>query len=333
MTGNKLLLIILAGLFMAGCGTDLAEEGKKAFSSGDYTAAITFLEKLKAEDSTRTDVDQMIFTSYMRRGEDLFGRTKNVTPYRGNYDQAVKYLPGNPDPGFKLEYSKMLLSLGMAYTQTRTSSADEKDAFFNEAVVLVRLAIKADSNNTDALEMLDKLKEENFQSLVDKGDGLIKKASRTRNPDLYYLAEYYLKEAMAFEPDNQKIQAMLLKIRQKTLPVLNYREDVSMAIANIKRERKAILMNISIKNYTANNIKLLLSNFSLVDKTGSIYPVNLDELKKKALFGETCIADTVLGGNNPSTTGTIAFDSPQDAVLDFVEYKISNTKFARKYIP
>ena len=269
----------------------------------------------------------------MYRGEELYQKTRNVKAFNGNFEKAGQYLPINPSPDFNKEYGKMLLSLAKAYHSARPKDEEEAELFHENALRRVKQALAIDSTDSAADSMLAQLKVDYFQNLVDKGEELYKKAGRTGNADLYFTAEYYLKEALEFEPDNNKINNLLNKIVQKTLPVLNYREDVSLAVAGFIRERKAIIMTLSIKNYTSMDVPLNLLNFKLVDRDGNKYNVNEEEMKKRELFGETSIKNTVLNPNNPSASGIIAFDAPKEVIIAYVEYHLTNQKSVIKRFP
>jgi tetratricopeptide (TPR) repeat protein len=325
-----LLILTLSSIF---CGSDLVEEGKKAFLKGDYTQAINFLSEAQKEDSSNHTYNDLICLAYLYRGEELYDKTRNVKAFDGNFSEAQKYLPHQPSTEFNKKFGKMLLSLATAYHTTKPRNEEEKEFYFENAVKRVKQALAIDSTNQDAHHMLALLKKDHFQNLVNKGENYINKAERTGNADLYFTAEYYLKEALEFEPDNKQINTLLKKIIQKTLPVLNYREGVSLAVAGLSRERKAIIMSISIKNYTPDPLSLSLDNFKLVDNNGNKFDVIEDEMKKRELFGEACIKNMVLNENNPSAEGIIAFDAPTDVNLAYINYKIDSNKFARKYFP
>jgi tetratricopeptide (TPR) repeat protein len=326
----SLIFLSISSIF---CGADLVEEGKKAYSAGNYTQAIKLLTEAQKEDSTLHSFDNMICLAYLYRGKEVYQKTRNVDAYDGNFEKAEKYLPTNPTTEFNQKYSGLLLSLAQAYYKVKPKTENEKETYFENALHRVKQAMAVDSTNSSADSLLAVLKADHFQGLVDKGENLYKKAGRTGNADLYYTAEYYLKEALVFEPENKKILGLLNKIVQKTLPVLNYREDVSMAVAGLTRERKAIIMTLSVKNYTDKPVSLNLTNFNLVDKDGNKYSVNEDEMKKYELFGEACIENAVLNQSSPSAEGLIAFSAPTDAQLAYVNYQITNNKFVRKYFP
>lgn len=273
----------------------------------------------------------MICLSYIYRGEELYKKTRNVKAFNGNFEKADEYLPINPTVEFNQKYATMLISLAKAYYATKPKDEDEKELYFENALSRIKKVMILDSTNQVADSMLAQLKTDHFQGLVDKGEDLYKKAGRTGNADLYFMAEYYLKEAKAFESDNKKINSLLNKIVQKTLPVLNYREGVSLAVAGFSRERKAIIMTLSIKNYTAESVSLNIANFNLVDSEGNKYSVNEEEIKKRELLGESCIKNMVLNQSNPSAEGIIAFTAPKDIKLNYVNYQMKNNKFARKY--
>jgi alkyl sulfatase BDS1-like metallo-beta-lactamase superfamily hydrolase len=275
----------------------------------------------------------MICLSYLNRGEELYKKTNNLEAFSGNFDKGNNYFPKYPSSEFKNKYSNILVTLANAHLNTRVKSETEKEAHFEKAVDLVRKAIFLDTTNTSAKELMAQLKQDYFQSLIDKGKKYYSKAGKTKNADLYFTAEYYLKDAQKFEADNAEIQSYLNKIKQKTLPVLNYREGVSLAIGGISRERKAIIIKIIIKNYTAQSVNIRLENFKLVDLKGNIYRYYEQEMQNRELFGETLVSNTKLTAANPSMSGIIAFEAPKDVKLNFLECKIDAKKSAKKYFP
>ena len=329
----KYYIFLVGCLLLIQCGVDDIEEGKKAYADGDYSLAIKRLTVAREKDSTNTMINEMIFLSYLYRGEELFKRTNNVDAFVGNFELANIYLPKEPTVHFNKTYSKILLSLANAYLSARAANEEEKDHFFDKAVNIVKQSIFIDSTNTAADSLLEKMKNDHFQNLIDKGKNLYDKARRTGNADLYFTAAYYLKEGMHFEADNTQIYNLMQKILRKTLPVLNYREDVSLAVAGIKRERKALVMTVSIKNYTSQPISLLLNKFKLVDMDGNSFGIHEDEIKKRELFGETCIKNSVLNIDNQSALGIIAFDAPKDIKIAYIHYQIDDKRYARKYFP
>ncbi len=325
------ILLSFLCLFTIYCGTDYAEKGKMAFENKDYSEAIKNLTLALKDDSTNHLYDEMICISYLQRGKELFSKTRNLKALNGNLREAQKYLPTSQSNELKSIYAETYVYLAKAYITARASSNDEKEQNFENALNAVKGALSIDSTNVTADSLMISLKESHFQGLIDKGRDLYNKARRTRNPDLYFTSEYYLKEAQTFEAENPQIISLLQKITKQVLPVLNYREGVSLAVSGVTRERKAILMNLSIKNYTAKRINLVLNNFTLVDNQGQIYPVNEHEMRKRELFGEKCLADTVLNSANPLASGIIAFDAPPEIVISYVNYKIDKNKVSRKF--
>ena len=325
------MLLVILSYFLLYCGADYAAEGTMAFVKKDYSETIRLLTLAQREDSTNHSYNEKICISYLYRGEELYVRTRNLKAFDGNFKKAQGYLPAKPSKEFEKIYCDMHVSLAKAYITSKASSKDEKELNIEQGLNAVKAALTIDSTNVIADSLLVSLKNDHFQGLIDKGKNLYNKARRTRNPDLYFTAEYYLKEAQIFESDNQQINSLLQKITQQTLPVLNYREGISMAIAGVTRERKAIIMNLSIKNYTSIPMNLVLENFTLVDNQGEVYQVNEHEMRKRELFGEECLADTVLNSSNPGLSGIIAFDAPTDIKIAYVNYKIGQNRVSRKY--
>jgi len=330
---SRIISLLIITVFISHCGTDYAEEGKLAFNNGDYSQAIKHFTKAQEEDSTNRTYDKWICLAYLYRGEELFRKTRNIQAFSGNFESAQKYIPDPADSVFSATYNDMLIALANAYLIARPANEEEKEYNFDKAVNTVKQVLALDSTNTAAESLMVQLKEEHFQNLIDKGESYYKKAGRTGNADLYFTAEYYLKEALEFEAGNKKIGNLLYQIIQKTLPVLNYREGISMAVASVTSERKAIVINLSIKNYTADPLNLKLDNFILVDTEGNQYRVTEDEMKKHELFGESIIKNGVLNAQSPSATGIIAFDAPPDTKIAYIQYQISTSKYARKRFP
>jgi len=325
------ILPLLSILILMHCGTDYAQEGIKAFQNNDYSEAIKHFTLALKEDSTNRSYDEMICISYLERGKELFKNTRNLKALDGNFKKSQKYLPLNQSKEFKDTYTDMHVFIAKAYITARASSKDEKELNFEHALDAVKTALTLDSTSTTAESLLVSLKESHFQGLIDKGKNLYNKARRTRNPDLYFMAEYYLKEAQKFESNNSQINNLLQKITKQTLPVLNYREGIALAVSDLVRERKAILMTLSIKNYTSQKINMVLTNFTLVDNQGEVYPVNEHEMRKRELFGEACLTDTVLNSANPSASGIIAFNAPKNIEIAYVNYKIDHKRTSRKF--
>jgi hypothetical protein len=106
-----------------------------------------------------------------------------------------------------------------------------------------------------------------------------------------------------------------------------------MAIAGISYERKAVLMTLTIKNYTSNPLNLDITKFKLIDREGNSFGINEQEMQKRELFGENCIKSTLLNAENPDASGVIAFDAPKDIKIAYVNYRIDANRFVRKYFP
>ena len=325
------LSALLFSMLVIYCGTDYTEEGKKAYNNGNYSDAIKYFTMAKKADSTIHEYDEMLSSSYFRRGQELYKTTRNLKAFSANFLEGKKLLPANPSQEFTRQYVKVYVELASAYAMAKGKNEEEKDNNFDQALSAVKEAIAIDSTYAPAESLLVSLKEEHFQGLIDKAKELYNKAGRTRNYDLYFSAEYYLKEAEKFEKNNPQIKNLLQQITRQTLPVLNYREDISMAVAGITRERKALVMNVSIKNYSDKAVNLLVSNFTLVDTDGNNYYINEQEMKKRELFGETCIADTILNGAHPMETGLLAFNAPKEIEIDYIAYQLNGSKSVRKY--
>lgn len=315
------------------CGSDPGEEGQLAYDKGDYSQAIKLLTRAQQEDSTRHDLDEMICLSYLCRGTEVYEKTHNVKALAGNFEQGEKYLPKKPTGSFNKKYSEFLIQLAQAYLGSKSSNEMEQESYFENAVTTAKKAKQIDSTSTAADSLLLKLKTSHFQNLLDKGKNLYSKAGRTRNPDLYFTSKYYLKKAQEFEADNKEILKYLGRIRSKTFSVLNYREDLSIAVVSFSQERKGTIVDLTIKNYSGKPVSVNIDNFELVDTKGNRYGLNKHEMKKRELFGESCLKNVTLNNKNFSISGIIAFEAPPDIKIAYVNYTIDAKRFARKYFP
>jgi len=328
---STIILIFLLSISAFNCGSDPAAEGEKAFQAANYNLAIKHFIEAKKENTENKDAfDEKIALSYMLRGQDLYGRTKNVKSFSGNFEKALDYVPDNPSPDFNQKYSEILYAIANAYMNARPENEIQKEEYLNKTINYLEDALVNDENNTAASELLDKIKVDNFQKMLNKGKDFYSKAGRTKNNDYYINAEYYFQRAAYFDIHNKDAVKMLSKTRKKTLSILNNREDFAMAVADMNRQSKDLILDLTIKNYATNPIELNIKKFELVDIDGNSYKINEKMMNEK--FKDKNLKNQKLA-ELKLAEGYIVFSIPKNAKIDYMGYQLNDEETAKKYFP
>jgi len=315
------------------CGTDYYAEGEKAFQNQDYTNAIKNYEQALPEAENPQVINEKLALSYFYRGRDLFQKTRNIKAFTGNFEEAEQYIPHHPSEPFKKEYSRILFELGRAYAESKPRSDAEKDEYYNNSLSMLDEALYVDSTNTKADSLIEKIHFDNFQGLLDKANKFYERASRTGQVDLFLSSEYYLKIAAEYKHDDPGVISLFRKIKKKTLPVLNYRDGVSLAITAYSAEKDGMAMIMTIKNYLSKPVELNLNNFTMVAKDGNRYGVDHEALRVRKLFGENVLENTTLNSDQPLTEGIIVFAAPPESGVAYIIYQVDRRRQSRKYFP
>ena len=313
------------------CGSDPAVEGEKAYESANYNLAIKhFLEARKSNPAEAQTYEEKIALSYMFRGKSLYEKSKNVKSFSGNFEKSLEYIPDDPSEFFKKEYSKILFALGNGYLQTRPENEIQKEEYLNKSIQYLEDALYNDENNSSADSLLEKIKLDNFQKMLNKGNDFYTKAGKTKNGDHYITAEYYFQRAFYFDIYNDEAKKMLSKTRKKTLSVLNNREDFAIAVADMNRQSKSLILDLTIKNYATSAVSIDIKNFEIVDLDGKSYPLDKNmmdtKFKGKALknqkLAELKFAD-----------GILVFSISSKVKIDYLGYNLNEDETVKKYFP
>ena len=242
-------------------GNDIDQEANNAFKAGKYTYVIKLLSDEYKQDTTNYKYAEMVALSYLYRGNNYYKKTGNIKTFIGNIDNAKEYFTSNPSDSLKKEYSKTLYSLARAYIKTKPKNETEKDQLYHQAVLSLREALFQDSTNVYADSLLAKIKEGRFLGMIEKAKDLVNKGNRNNDVNAYFAAEYYIKHAAAFDPDNYEIRHLRSIINRKRLGILDYHEGLSFAITQYRHQRKHFAMHLGIKNYLKETIDIKLNNF------------------------------------------------------------------------
>lgn len=326
--------IIFLSLLLLRCGSpDYVAEAELAMQNANYSKSIKLWEQARKQENYDKSNDQKIALAYMLKGQELYNKTRNVRSFVGNFEIGQSYIPDETTPEFKKQYSQVLYAIGKAYNMAKPKSDIEKQDFFSLSVNKLKEAKAQDSTNVAAEELLNEIKQNKFQGLIDKGKEFYKRGLKTGDVNLYFTAEYYLKQAMEFESANQEILSYLNKVEAKTLPVLNYRDGLALAVLKQEYQKDDLVIYIVLKNYLSEKVNVRLSNFKLVDKSGESHKIYPKGMKVQELFGGKVLSDTTLAANSPEIDGLLVFNLPEKPKLSYLSYQVRRNKESRKYFP
>lgn len=334
MLKSRFILYVLVSLILVKCSSpDYVAEAENAMKNANYSEAIKLWEKAKEQENYDKSNDQKIAIAYMLKGQELYNKTKNVRSFVGNFEIGQSYIPENTTEEFKKQYSQILFTIGKAYNLAKPKNDVEKEDFFRLAINSLKESLIQDSTNTDADSLLGHIKQSKFQGLIDKGKEFYNKGVKTGNVNHYFTAEYYLKQALEFESANNEIMTYLHKVEIKTLPVLNYRDGIAIAVLKKEYQKDDLVIYIVVKNYLQENVKLKLDNFNLVDKEGNSHKIYPKGMKVQELFGGKVLSDTTLAANQAEVDGLLVFNIPDKPEINYLSYQIKKNKEFRKYFP
>ena len=334
MKKTQYVLFLLISILLFHCSSpDYSAEAEKAMQNANYGEAIKLWEKAKQQENYNNSNDQRMALAYMLKGQELYSKTRNVRSFVGNFDIGQSFIPEETTAEFKKQYSQILFELGKAYNIAKPKNEAEKEDFFSLSISTLKEALHKDSTNVEAGKLLTEIKQNYFQGLIDKGKESYNKGVKTGNVNLYFTAEYYLKQAMEFESANTEILSYLNKVESKTLSVLNYRDGLAMAVLKQEYQKDDLVVYIVIKNYLTESVSVKLENFKLVDKTGGSHSVYPKGMKVQELFGGKVLSDTTLASNQTEIDGLLVFNMPEKPALSYLSYQIKKNKESRKYFP
>ncbi len=330
---NIILLCIVLSFSTAlfHCGGSPAEDAEKAYQSGNYQKAIQLFSEARKQDPKNQMYNEKIALSFMNRGYDFFLTNKNITSFIGNFEKATDFIPANPSEEFKKTYGEMLFKLGEAYISSKPQNEIQKEEFLNNAISNLEEALFQDENNSKADSLLAKIKVDNFQKMLNKGKDFFVKAKKQKNYDMYFSAEYYFKKAAYFDIHNEEVKKLLSDTRKRTLSVLNYRDDLSLAIAETKRQKGKLILDIRVKNYLTDPVLVNIDNFQIYDLEGNTYQIDKTWMETK--LGKNSMKNTTLDQKKTYVDGIIVISIPANVKPEYLAYKVSDSKESRKYFP
>jgi hypothetical protein len=327
---TQIFVTLLIFVLISSCGSDPIAEGEKAFQAEQYLQAVKFFNAAKLKDPTNTLMDEKIALCYMRHGEMLYNKSKNVKSFSGNFEKGTQVVPEKTSAEFKKEYSRLLFRLGEAYNNTKPENDLQKSEFLENTLNYLDQALYEDENNTAAAELLQSVQEANFEKMFTTGQEMFDKAEKTGNHDLYLSSEYYLKRAAKFAVDVTPVEKLLSKVRAKAISVPNISGEMGFAIADYDRQPTSTIIMVYLQNYISSPVTINLNNFELMDVEGNTYPLDQEMMAKvdpKQLLKAKAINEMEVA------QGVIAFKVSKSVKLQSIGYILDSGKTVLKYFP
>jgi len=330
---KKLVFFLLFSipLMLVSCGGNPEAEGDQAYANGKYIQAVNYYMQVKKSQPQNAKIDEKIALSYMHHGLDLYKKRHNVKAFAGNFEKGQEFIPAeNLSDAFKKEYSKLLYELAVAYHKAKPSNEIQKEQYFTHTLDYLEEALAYDENNTQAEQTLQQIKKENFQQTFDRGLKFYKRAKKEKNnSDLFLTAEYYLKRAVSFMPDNKEAQKYLRRVRQKTLSVLDLNMDLPFAIADRQYSGKYLLLAFTAFNNSSEPFTFDPGQIKIYTVEGKAVGIDPEHTAK---FKDG-ITKSVQLAPRKRLDGTLAFRIPKSVKIEYIGYEMPDGSVVKKYFP
>jgi len=329
----KYLSILIITLFLftlMQCGGSKLEEGDTHYANAKYTQAINSYLAHKKSNPDTTGINAKIVLAYINKGKQLFGKSRNIDAFAGNYEKALDYLDDDLPPEQKAEYSQLLYDLAIAYRNTKPNNDIQKEKYFNNTLDYLQLAMDSDPQNMTADSMLNSIYMENFQKMFDKGVTYYNRAKKERNnADLYLSAESYFKKAAQFNSEHEEASKYLSNTRKNTLGVLQNIHPMSFCVPNYKIDKKSCFIAFAAKNFSNDPITVDINALTLNTKDGQV--INVD-LKKTAELEKALKEKAELKAFD-LIEGQVVYTLEPNTELDYIAYNYDDGMIVKKYFP
>jgi hypothetical protein len=275
-------------------------------------------------------MDEKIALCYMRHGEMLYNKAKNIKALSGNFEKGVQLIPEKTSDEFKKEYSRLLFVLGEAYNNAKPENDIQKSEYLDNTLNYLDQALYEDENNKAAEDLLQSVQEANFEKMFTQGQDLYEKAQKTNNDNLYLNAEYYLNRANKFAQGDNRVAKLLSKVREKSITVPNISGEMGFAIADYDRQPNSTIIFVYLQNYISDPVTINSKNFELMDPDGNTYPLDPEMMAK---VDQTHLLKTKTIKEMETAEGIIAFKVAKNIKLDYIGYLLDSGKIVKKNFP
>jgi ribosomal protein S16 len=324
------IMFLLFSLFLISCSSDPVADGDKAFAEGKYGPALNYYMQAKKTNPENAQIDEKIAYTYMKRGAQLYERTRNIDSFSGNFEKGEGFIPDNLSEEFKAQYSEMLFRLADAYYHTKPANEIQKEQYFTKTLDNLEAALNYDPQNTPADSLLASIKQENFQRMFDRGVEFYEQAKKERtNEELYLTAERYLNRAVFFNPDNDEAKKYLELTRKNTLRILDTDQDFPLAVAGIQQSGDFLVFDITGLNNTGAELEFNPNHMYVTDEAQNRYEIDSEQTAKD----ESGLTEPATLQARDRIDGILAFRIDKSVDPVYLSYEPDQMVMSKKYLP
>ncbi len=206
----------------------------------------------------------------------------------------------------------------------------KKSLNLNKTATLMHQALDLDSTNVDAQNILDEIKLNNYQKIVDKATGIFNRAQSRNDVNLYFDALTQIRKAQAMGGTTPELRRMLSRIYGKTLGVLNFEDHLALAVLKEEYVGGKMIFSLVVRNYLPYAVTLSFDNFVLSDYRGNQYNVDKEIMTRD--YNMSGIKQLALN-HGEDMGGFLVFTVPDSVSFDYIGYRYGAGSLSKKYFP
>lgn len=324
MKSFSIILLSFLVFWIAGCSKAPEERGDEALANGRYAEAVkAYLEAMQtAPDSDA--LKEKIATAYFRQGEKIYSLRKVIPAFEMRVEKGTEYLPINLSDEMRHTVAEVNLKMAKAYLDARPENQIQKKEFFDKILYYLEETLAYDPANDRAGQMLSEFQKEHFQEMLTKGKSAYDKGKR--DPVSYITADYYLTNAIKFDPESKEAAKYLKLARQKALNVLDPTQSLPLAVTDQVKKEGFLALMVVVQNPDMPDQNISAGDFVLLTKDGQETAGVSSEL-----FAESISEVTLKQGGEIS--GVVAFPLKKNADYQRLELRGEGKVLGYKNLP
>ncbi len=318
------LAFLILPLFLVWCSKSPIEKGDAAASEGNYGEALRQYFEAVKQQPDNSALKEKIATAYFRQGEKVYERGRVIRAFEDRVSKGMQYVPDSLSAAMRVNLSDVYLKLALAYKGATPENPFQKKQYFDQALSNLETALEYDSTNQVAKTAMKKMKDENFQEMLDKGLTAYKKGPN--DPVRYIAAEYYFSNALKLDAGSAEASRYLKLTRQKSLNLLDPGQEVPIAITDQMENETYKAFLVVAHNQSPDPIKVAAGNFFLLSDDGKTL-----QGKSSEMFATPLEAKTI--ANGAETSGVVAFPLTPGTKFTRLEFRSSGKVMGYKNLP
>jgi tetratricopeptide (TPR) repeat protein len=283
------------------CNTDPLKKGDEAFSNESYLDAKNYYIDALQKDPTNVKIREKVIYSHFQLGEEYYDKRNLLRAFEGQVKEAFGYFPDFPSDSINKETSRVLSKLAIACRNYPPQNQIEKRNLEEKTVLYLKKASEFDSTNAIIMAEFKAFKGEKVSELMNKANQYFK--ATNKDPQYYFLAEYYFQKVLNIDPENQIAKANLQMSREKSMNIFNLEQYAPIAINKKTEVENLLAFEVEVLNNTNRTMEL---------KGDGFYLLRRDSSKIKGIFSEDFLMPYVTKKlrQGEKIKGVVTFDTP-----------------------